>query len=339
MNAEGISEHIHRLGAVRTLQSPGTVFFIYDAVGDLPDERLFPFATLVTDNSNDTVSDLDEPGTFRINVGLTKSEYRETFRHAPDPARRARRPGRRCRLRGAGRGPAAPALRLAQLGLCGEPCQKDVRRRSRDARTGTRFRRPKVRQPPRPRAHPRASGRRRARVVHFGLSGKLSVVCGGAHLPVTLPGPSTQDHALTDIRTRSRTKRIRELIRAAGSVERKNARWPVGVGRGKIVDAVPDRCPPKCPGEGQRSLMGGASLKIMSYSESRARYAETLACVTDDREEVIITRVGHEPVVMVPLDDYESLKETAYLLRSPENARRLWGAIERLERGAGGADG
>ncbi|QGK71946.1 type II toxin-antitoxin system prevent-host-death family antitoxin [Allosaccharopolyspora coralli] len=80
-------------------------------------------------------------------------------------------------------------------------------------------------------------------------------------------------------------------------------------------------------------------MKIMSYSESRARYAETLACVTDDREEVIITRVGHEPVVMVPLDDYESLKETAYLLRSPENARRLWGAIERLERGAGGADG
>ena len=38
---------------------------------------------------------------------------------------------------------------------------------------------------------------------------------------------------------------------------------------------------------------------------------------------------------MVALDDYESLKETAYLLRSPENARRLLGAIDRLEQGAG----
>jgi len=34
----------------------------------------------------------------------------------------------------------------------------------------------------------------------------------------------------------------------------------------------------------------------------------------------VITRAGHDPVVMVALDDYESLKETAYLLRSPENA-------------------
>jgi antitoxin YefM len=73
----------------------------------------------------------------------------------------------------------------------------------------------------------------------------------------------------------------------------------------------------------------------MSYSESRARYAETLDSVVDDREEVIITRAGHEPVVMVALDDYESLKETAYLLRSPENARRLLSAIDRLEHGGG----
>jgi antitoxin YefM len=73
----------------------------------------------------------------------------------------------------------------------------------------------------------------------------------------------------------------------------------------------------------------------MSYSESRARYAETLDSVTDDREEVVVTRAGHEPVVMVALDDYESLRETAYLLKSPENARRLLGAIDRLESGNG----
>lgn len=76
-------------------------------------------------------------------------------------------------------------------------------------------------------------------------------------------------------------------------------------------------------------------MRMMSYSESRAKYAETLDSVVNDREEVVITRAGHEPVVMVSLDDYQSLKETAYLLRSPENARRLITAIERLEAGGG----
>jgi antitoxin YefM len=76
-------------------------------------------------------------------------------------------------------------------------------------------------------------------------------------------------------------------------------------------------------------------MKTMSYSESRARYAEVLDSVVNDREEVVITRAGHEPVVIVSLEDYESLKETAYLLRSPENARRLLAAIESLESGEG----
>jgi antitoxin YefM len=76
-------------------------------------------------------------------------------------------------------------------------------------------------------------------------------------------------------------------------------------------------------------------MKTMTYSESRAHYAETLNSVIDDREEVVITRAGHEPVVIVALDDYESLKETAYLLRSPKNARRLIMAIHDLEQGGG----
>lgn len=44
---------------------------------------------------------------------------------------------------------------------------------------------------------------------------------------------------------------------------------------------------------------------------------------------------GHEPVVIVSLEDYESLRETAYLMRSPANARRLLDAMERLESGDG----
>jgi antitoxin YefM len=81
--------------------------------------------------------------------------------------------------------------------------------------------------------------------------------------------------------------------------------------------------------------MGGRLVKTMTYSESRAHYAETLNTVVDDREEVVITRAGHEPVVIVALSEYESLRETAYLLRSPENARRLLASIDRLEQGDG----
>jgi antitoxin YefM len=76
-------------------------------------------------------------------------------------------------------------------------------------------------------------------------------------------------------------------------------------------------------------------MKTMTYSESRARYAEVLNAVTDDREEIVITRAGHEPVVIVSLEDYQSLKETAYLLRSPANARRLLASIDELESGGG----
>jgi len=63
-------------------------------------------------------------------------------------------------------------------------------------------------------------------------------------------------------------------------------------------------------------------MKTMSYSESRARDAEVLDSVIDDREEVVITRAGHEPVVIVSLAEFQSLKETDYLLGSPVNARR-----------------
>jgi len=76
-------------------------------------------------------------------------------------------------------------------------------------------------------------------------------------------------------------------------------------------------------------------MRTMSYTESRARYAEVLDRVVDDREEVVITRAGHEPVVIVSLDEYESLRETAYLMRSPANARRLLDAMEQLEAGRG----
>lgn len=76
-------------------------------------------------------------------------------------------------------------------------------------------------------------------------------------------------------------------------------------------------------------------MRTMSYSESRARYAEVLDSVVEDRDEVIITRSGHDPAVILSLSEYESLRETAHLLRSPANARRLFDAVTELEQGGG----
>ncbi len=76
-------------------------------------------------------------------------------------------------------------------------------------------------------------------------------------------------------------------------------------------------------------------MRTMTATESRANYAKMLDDVVNDREEVVITRANKEPVVVVALDEYQSLKETVHLLRSPATARRLLGAIDRLEGGAG----
>lgn len=72
-------------------------------------------------------------------------------------------------------------------------------------------------------------------------------------------------------------------------------------------------------------------MRTMSCSESRQRCAEVLDSVVEDRDGVVITRSGRESAVILPLEDYESLRETAYLMRSPANARRLLDAMERLE--------
>ncbi len=76
-------------------------------------------------------------------------------------------------------------------------------------------------------------------------------------------------------------------------------------------------------------------MEAISYTHARAKLAATMDRVCNDREPVIITRGGREAVVMISLEDYKALEETAYLLRSPKNARRLLEAIESLENGLG----
>ena len=76
-------------------------------------------------------------------------------------------------------------------------------------------------------------------------------------------------------------------------------------------------------------------MNAMTYTEARETLAKTIRRVCRDHDPVIITRKREDAVVMMSLDDYESLTETAYLLRSPRNARRLLDAIRELEEGKG----
>ncbi|MFG3818859.1 type II toxin-antitoxin system Phd/YefM family antitoxin [Limnothrix redekei] len=71
-------------------------------------------------------------------------------------------------------------------------------------------------------------------------------------------------------------------------------------------------------------------MDAISYSALRANLAGTMDRVCDDREPIVVTRKNGRSVVMLSLEDYASLAETAYLLRSPENAKRLLGAVEQL---------
>ena len=73
----------------------------------------------------------------------------------------------------------------------------------------------------------------------------------------------------------------------------------------------------------------------ISYTEARDRLASVWDQTVSTREPVTIDRRGHESVVLVPASEWEGLVETAHLLRSPANARRLLAALHRLENGDG----
>ena len=76
-------------------------------------------------------------------------------------------------------------------------------------------------------------------------------------------------------------------------------------------------------------------MKAMTYTAARENLANTMQRVCEDHAPVVITRRRDQAVVMMALDDYEALEETAYLLRSPRNARRLRDAVDQLRLGRG----
>jgi antitoxin YefM len=70
-----------------------------------------------------------------------------------------------------------------------------------------------------------------------------------------------------------------------------------------------------------------------SYSRARQNLASLWDEVEDSREPAVIQRRGHEDMALIPAEELASLRETAYLLRSPENAVRLLAALTRGRRG------
>ena len=74
-------------------------------------------------------------------------------------------------------------------------------------------------------------------------------------------------------------------------------------------------------------------MNALTYTDVRSNFANVMDKVCDDHEPVIITRSKKRPVVMMSVEDYESIEETMYLLRSPKNAARLRQAISNVGKG------
>ncbi|MGD9365957.1 MAG: type II toxin-antitoxin system prevent-host-death family antitoxin [Desulfobacteraceae bacterium] len=76
-------------------------------------------------------------------------------------------------------------------------------------------------------------------------------------------------------------------------------------------------------------------MKAITYTAARQNLAKTMEKVCQDHSPIIITRKKTDSVVIISLEDYSALEETAYLLRSPKNIRRLIESIVQLGEGKG----
>ncbi|WP_024877038.1 DUF6194 family protein [Saccharomonospora piscinae] len=87
MNLNTVARHlVNTFDATTTVEHEGDTFFYYAPDGRPDIARTMPFATIITGDDTDTVSRLDSPGAFRLNIGLTKATYVSLL--GPAPTRR-----------------------------------------------------------------------------------------------------------------------------------------------------------------------------------------------------------------------------------------------------------
>jgi antitoxin YefM len=75
------------------------------------------------------------------------------------------------------------------------------------------------------------------------------------------------------------------------------------------------------------------SMEAISYTFFRSNLAKKMKEICANHLGIIVTRKNNESVVILSLEDYRALEETAYLLRSPKNAKRLLDSMEDIEKG------
>ena len=74
-------------------------------------------------------------------------------------------------------------------------------------------------------------------------------------------------------------------------------------------------------------------METVNYTDFRSKLATILDKVSQNHNPILITRRNSEPTVVMSLKDFQSYDETAYLMASPKNAKRLNDAILEMEQG------
>ena len=96
---------------------------------------------------------------------------------------------------------------------------------------------------------------------------------------------------------------------------------------------IPARARRPCSKLDLYDFLYNRGVKTISYSDARKDLANTMEAVCDDHAPVLITRQRARPVVMMSLEDFNSMEETAYLMRSPANAKRITEALADIKAG------
>lgn len=83
----------------------------------------------------------------------------------------------------------------------------------------------------------------------------------------------------------------------------------------------------------QHIVISGVVMQVISYSEARHDLKNVMDDACSNHEPILITRRKGESVVLVSLEDYESIMESEYLLSSPANASRLLQSLKEARSG------